>query len=187
MPFPCVPRGRNAGQAAQGEVLVWGGLVRVFHWSVVAGCLLNLVVFTDGKVAHRWIGYGVAMALAVRIVWGFVGTRYARFQDFVPHPAALLAYLKALARGREPRFIGHNPAGGVMILALMTLLAAVSLTGWMLTLDAWWGNAALEDLHEALANSILFFAGLHVAGALFESWKHGENLVWSMITGRKRA
>jgi cytochrome b len=180
------PQEGNGCQAPPREVLVWGGLVRVFHWSVVAGCLLNLAVFTDGKIAHRWIGYGVAIVLAARIVWGFVGTQYARFSDFVPRPATLLTYLKALARGREPRFIGHNPAAAVMMLALMALLAAVSLTGWMLTLDAWWGNEALEDLHEALANSILYFAGLHVAAALFESWKHRENLIWSMITGRKR-
>jgi cytochrome b len=167
-------------------VLVWDPVVRLFHWSVVAGCLLNLAVFTDGKAVHRWIGYGVAFALAFRLIWGFVGTRHARLSDFAPRPAAFVTYLKALARGQEPRFIGHNPAGAVMMLALMALLAAVSLTGWMLTLDAWWGNGALEGLHEALANSILFFAGLHVAAALLESWKHGENLVWSMITGRKR-
>ena len=180
------PCERSPCDAAPREVLVWGGLVRVFHWSVVAGCLLNLAVFTDGKAPHRWIGYGVAIVLAVRIAWGFVGTQHARFSDFVPRSAALLAYLKALARGREPRFIGHNPAAAVMMLALMALLAAVSLTGWMLTLDAWWGDEALEDLHEALANSIPFLAGLHVAAALFESWRHGENFILSMITGRKR-
>jgi cytochrome b len=159
------------------QVRVWDPVVRVFHWSVVAGCVLNLAIFTDGKGAHRWIGYGVALALAIRVVWGFVGSRHARFSDFVPGPAALVTYLKALARGQEPRFIGHNPAGAVMMLALMALLAVVSLTGWMLTLDANFGNETLEDLHVALANSIL----------VFESWKHGENLVRSMITGRKRA
>ena len=74
-----------------------------------------------------------------------------------------------------------------MMLALMALLAGVSLTGWMLTLDAWFGDDNLEDLHEALANGLLVFAGVHVVAALFESWKHRENLVRSMITGRKRA
>jgi cytochrome b len=183
--FPS-PEG-DPGQAPQREIRVWDPLVRIFHWSVVAGCLLNLAIFTDGKAIHRWIGYGVAAALAIRIVWGFVGTQHARFSDFAPRPAAFVTYLKALVRGKEPRFLGHNPAGAVMMLALMALLAAVSITGWMLTLDSYFGNEPLEDLHEALANSILFFAGLHVAAALFESWKHDENLVWSMITGRKRA
>ena len=82
------------------QVRVWDPVVRLFHWSVVAGCVLNLAVFTDGKGAHRWIGYAVAVALLIRVVWGFVGTRYARFADFVPRPSGLVAYLKALARGQ---------------------------------------------------------------------------------------
>lgn len=74
-----------------------------------------------------------------------------------------------------------------MMLALMGLLGAVSITGWMLTLDAYFGSENLERLHEGLANAILFLAGLHAAAALYESWRHKENLVWSMVTGRKRA
>ena len=169
------------------QVLVWDRVVRYFHWTVVAGCVLDLAVFTDGKGAHRFIGYIVALALIIRVAWGFVGAGHARFDNFVPSRAKLGEYLKALAQGHAPRFLGHNPAGAVMMLALMVLLAGVSLTGWMLTLDANFGNETLEDLHGALANSIFVFAGLHVAAALFESWKHGENLVRSMITGRKRA
>jgi cytochrome b len=169
------------------QVRVWDPVVRLFHWSVVAGCVLNLAVFTDGKGAHRWIGYAVAAALIVRVIWGFIGTRYARFADFVPGPSKLVAYLKALALGRAPRFLGHNPAGAMMMMALMALLAGVSLTGWMLTLDAWFGDDNLEDLHEALANGLFVIAGVHVVAAVFESWKHRENLVRSMITGRKRA
>ena len=89
----------------QSQVLVWDRVVRYFHWIVVAGCVLNLAIFTDGKAAHRWIGYAVALALAIRVVWGFVGTRYARFADFIPGPSALLDYLKALLQGKEPRFL----------------------------------------------------------------------------------
>jgi cytochrome b len=176
------------GETLQGQsqVLVWDRVVRYFHWIVVAGCVLNLAIFTDGKAAHRWIGYAVALALAIRFVWGFVGSRYARFADFVPGPSALLTYLKALLRGKEPRFLGHNPAGAIMMLALMALLVGVSLTGWMLTLDAWFGNDALEEIHEALAYAIVPLVALHVAAALLESWKHGENLARAMITGRKR-
>ena len=177
------------GEVLQGQsqVLVWDPVVRLFHWTVVAGCVLNLAAFTDGKGAHRFIGYAVALALVIRVIWGFVGTRYARFADFVPGPSTLLTYLKALWQGKEPRFLGHNPAGAIMMLALMALLAGVSLTGWMLTLDAGFGNDALEEIHEALAYAILPLVALHVAAALLESWKHGENLVKAMITGRKRA
>lgn len=177
----------KANGAPGRELRVWDPLVRLFHWTVVAGCVLDLFVLADGEAAHRFVGYVVATALAVRLIWGFIGAGHARFVDFVPPPASLARYLKALLRGEEPRFIGHNPAGATVMLALMGLLAAVSITGWMLMLDAFFGSEVLEVLHERLANAILVLAGFHSAAALYESWRHKENLVWSMITGRKRA
>jgi cytochrome b len=169
------------------EVVVWDPLVRLFHWTVVAGCVIDLFIIDDGKYAHRIIGYLVAFALAARVVWGFIGSPHARFADFVPRPRAFTRYVAALVRGQEPRFIGHNPAGAVIMLMLMVLLAGVSVTGWMLTLDANFGNDTLEELHGALANAILILGLLHAAAALYEGRRHGENLVLAMITGRKRA
>ncbi len=178
---------REAVSASRSQkILVWDPVVRLFHWAVVAGCFLDLFVLDDGETWHRYIGYAVAAALLFRVVWGFVGPGYARFSDFTPRPAALAAYVSALVRGKEPRRLGHNPAGAVMMLLLMALLAGVSTTGWMLTLDAYFGSELLEDAHEALANSILILAGAHAAAALFESWRHKENLILSMITGYKR-
>ncbi|MEZ0214635.1 MAG: cytochrome b/b6 domain-containing protein [Xanthobacteraceae bacterium] len=180
------PSAENAPAAAM-SVRVWDIVVRLFHWTVVIGCVLNLFIVEDGGLAHEVIGYTVAAALAVRVVWGFVGTRHARFADFVPTPKSLGSYVSALAKGREPRTLGHNPAGAVMMLALMALLAGVSITGWMMGLDAFWGEGWVQVLHEMLANGILVLALVHAAAALFESWRHRENLVWSMVTGRKRA
>jgi cytochrome b len=173
--------------AAGASIRVWDPIVRLFHWTVVAGCVLNLFILEDGELPHEIVGYIVAAVLVIRFAWGFVGTRHARFSDFVPTPSRLKAYVAALVRGREPRVLGHNPAGAVMMLALMVLLAGVSVTGWMTTLDAFWGEDWLEELHEALANAILVLALLHAAAALFESWRHRENLVWAMVTGRKKA
>lgn len=167
-------------------IKVWDPIVRIFHWTVVAGCLLNLFILDDGKMAHRVIGYIVVGALVVRVIWGFVGTWYARFSDFVPGPRRLRSYLAALSMGREPRMLGHNPAGAVMMLMLMTLLAATCTTGWMMGLDAFWGEEWLEATHGFLANAILVMAILHAGAALIESGRHNENLVLSMITGRKR-
>jgi cytochrome b len=177
----------EAGSVSGGEVLVWDAVVRLFHWIVVTGCVLDLFVLDDGKAAHRFVGYVVAGALTVRFVWGFLGPRHARFADFVPSLTTLKRYLKALLRGEEPRYIGHNPAGAVVMLTLMGLLAAVSITGWMLTLDAYFGDKALEELHEGIANFIFVLAGLHAAAAIYEGHRHKENLVWAMVTGRKRA
>jgi cytochrome b len=176
----------DAASPRPAKVLVWDLGVRLFHWIVVVGCLADLFVFEEGGAWHRRIGYAVAAALILRAIWGFVGPRHARFADFLPRPSALASYLRDLLRGRERRFLGHNPAGAVMMLLLMVLLAAVSLTGWMLSLDAFFGSEAVEDAHEALANAILLMAGVHAGAALYESWRMRENLVLSMVTGYKR-
>ena len=167
-------------------VRIWDPVVRIFHWTIVVGYILDLFVFEEGVTSHNVVGYVVAGALAVRLVWGFVGSRHARFSDFAPFPGRLTRYVRALAAGREERHLGHNPAGAVMIIVLMALLAAVSVTSWMLTLDAFWGNDALEEMHGAISNAILACALIHSAAALYESYRHGENLVMAMITGETR-
>ena len=179
--------GARSRPEAGAEIRVWDPLVRIFHWTVVLGCVVDLFILEDGKTAHRVIGYIVAFALVARLLWGFVGSMHARFADFVPTLTKLTDYLKALLRREEPRYIGHNPAGAVVMLMLMGLLAAVSVTGWMLTLDAFFGSKALEELHEGIANFIMVLAGLHAAAAIYEGRRHNENLVWAMVTGRKRA
>jgi cytochrome b len=125
--------------------------------------------------------------LALRIAWGFVGPRHARFGNFVKSPRAVLTYLRDVALLRAPRYLGHNPTGGAMIVALLTMLAGTCVTGWMMTTDAYWGAEWVEDVHEALANATLALVVLHVIGVLVASFEHRENLVTAMITGRKRA
>jgi cytochrome b len=166
-------------------VRVWDPVVRLFHWTVVAGCAVNMVL-DDGKLVHRWVGYAVALALAIRLVWGLIGTRHARFTDFVPGWTELKVYIAAAIRFREPRHLGHNPLGAVMILALMAMLAGVSVTGWMMTLDRFWGSHLMEEIHESFANGILLLAAVHVLGVLYGSLRHGENLIRAMVTGLKR-
>jgi cytochrome b len=173
----------TAGQP--GERPVWDPVVRIFHWLVVAGCTLNFIL-DDGKLVHRYVGYTIAGALTVRILWGFVGSRHARFSHFVPGRETLRRYVTSALRFREPRYLGHNPLGGVMVVALMILLALIATTGWMTTLDGFHRAKWLEEVHEALANLLLPLVALHVLGVLYASLRHGENLVKAMITGRKR-
>jgi len=168
-----------------GSVRVWDPIVRLFHWTVVAGCAVNLIV-ENGHRLHRAVGYGVAAAVGIRLIWGFVGPVHARFADFVPRPAVLIQYVRQLFAGKEPRYIGHNPAGSVMIIGLLGLLAGVTVTGWMMSLDRFFGSEALEELHEGFATAILSLAGIHVLAAVIESLRHRENLIKSMITGKKR-
>lgn len=169
------------------RVKVWDPVVRLFHWTLALGCIANLTVLRETEIPHRIVGYAVAAALVMRLLWGAIGSRHARFADFAPGPRRLAGYLAALVHGREPRYLGHNPAGAVMMLALMALAATCALTGWMMGLDAFWGDHRVETVHETAANMILIMAGLHVLAALIESWRHRENLTAAMITGWKRA
>lgn len=170
-------------------VKVWDLFVRVFHWSLVASFA---VAFLSGeerdfRTVHYWAGYAAAALVVLRILWGIVGTHYARFGQFVHGPRTVLSYIKAVVTGREARYLGHNPAGGVMVILLLASILGVSLTGHLMTTNAFWGSEGMEDAHEVLANGMLVLIALHVGGVIFESLKHHESLVRAMITGHKRA
>lgn len=181
------PATATSGNAATPMVRVWDPFVRLFHWSLVALFAVAFVTGDDITWLHLTAGYMIAALLVARLVWGFVGPRHARFRDFVRPPSQVLAYLRATARSRAARYLGHNPAGGAMVLAMLGLLTGIAITGFMMTTDAFWGAQWVEDLHKALANVMLALIALHVAGVLFASLQHGENLIRAMLTGRKRA
>lgn len=176
-----------AAERSAATVKVWDPIVRLFHWTIVTGVVLNLWVFEQGKYWHRITGYVIVVALAVRLFWGMVGTRHARFIDFFPTPRRVLGQIRQLLAGQDPRRLGHSPLGAVMMLSLIGLLVGLGLTGWMMGQDAFWGEKWLENIHEVLANAVLGLAVLHIAAAVIESVRHGENLPWAMITGRKRS
>ena len=167
-------------------VKVWDPLVRVFHWSL-AGLFLANFFTEDGELVHRGIGYALLALLAVRFVWGWVGTRHARFSDWVRGPRRVRDYLRERLAGRSQRQLGHNPGAAAMILALLTGVLLVGVTGWLQTTDTFWGAGWLEELHEVLAYGVLALVVVHVLAAVGESVHYGENLVAAMIHGRKRA
>ena len=177
----------GAGGATLLEAIkVWDPFVRVFHWSLAALFLAAYVTGDDAGQMHIAAGYAIAGLIASRIVWGFVGPRHARFSNFVRSPREVLTYLRDVIMFRAPRYLGHNPAGGVMIIALLVLLLGTGLTGYLMTTDVFWGAKWVEEVHEALANLTVGLIVFHVVGVLISSLKDGENLVKSMITGWKR-
>ena len=168
-------------------VRVWDPLVRIFHWSLVLAFSGAYLLGDDGGQLHQALGYAVLGLVGFRLVWGLIGSRHARFAGFVPSTRELAGYLKDLVAHREARYLGHNPAGAVMIVALLLALIGTGTTGWLLTTDIFWGSEWMEEVHEALANGTLLLVGLHVAGVIFSSLRQRENLVRAMFTGRKRA
>lgn len=180
-------------------VKVWDPLVRIGHWTLVAGFFTAYFTEDDFLAQHVWAGYVVGGVVLFRIAWGFVGSEHARFRDFVWSPGVTLRYLGAIATNRAKRYIGHNPAGGAMIVALLVCLAVITWSG--LEIYAIEENAGplaglvsggedaedfWEEVHEVAANFTLFLVLLHVVGVIVASVSHRENLVKAMFTGRKR-
>lgn len=168
------------------RVLVWDAPLRVFHWLLAlsfAGAWLTAESET-WRQTHVTLGYTVAGLVAFRLVWGFIGPKHARFADFVRGPSAVVGYLRSLVTARPEHHVGHNPAGAIAVLAMLVLAALTTLTGYAHFQD--FGGGFMEELHEALASSMLAVVGLHVAAVALSSVVHRENLVRAMVTGRKQ-
>ncbi len=166
-------------------VLVWDLPVRLFHWMLVAsfaGAWLT-AESERWRDVHILLGYTAFVLIAFRIVWGFIGSRHARFADFAAGPSRVAKYLVSLVRPAPERHIGHNPAGGWAIFALLGLMLLTVITGYMNYEGL--GGRSLEDIHEVAANALMFVAAVHVAGVMVSSFLHRENLIRSMITGMK--
>jgi cytochrome b len=182
------------------QIKVWDPLIRSFHWALVCAFAIAFVTEDEWLVLHVYAGYTIVALLAVRLCWGFIGTRHARFRDFVRPPREALNYLKRIIAHRSRRYIGHNPAGGLMILALLISLLITSLSGLVTygiegfgPMADWlqghgvWNDETFEEIHEFFANFTLMLVGIHLAGVVVGSLAHRENLVRAMITGTKRA
>jgi cytochrome b len=168
-------------------VPVWDPLVRVMHWCLVATVLLSWITKEGGGKWHEWLGYAASAIVVVRVAWGVIGSRYARFSHFVRRPRVTLHYGARVLHGTAPRHIGHNPLGGWMTVALLIAVGLTGLTGWLYTTPQYWGVEWMEDTHNAMAIAVLLLAAMHVAGVIATSLTHRENLVAAMIHGRKRA
>ena len=168
-------------------ITVWDPFVRLFHWSLVGLFAFSYFTGDEWKSAHVVSGYLIGGLIVMRVLWGLFGSEHARFVNFIYRPATVLSFLADTARMRAKRYIGHNPAGGAMVIALLLTVGGIATTGYMMTTDAYWGIEWVEDTHKILVNVALGLIALHVAGVVLASVEHGENLVRAMVTGRKRS
>jgi cytochrome b len=181
------------------QVKVWDPVVRYFHWSLVVAFLIAYITEDDWLTIHSWAGYFIFALILVRIIWGFIGTKYARFSNFIYPLETIREFLKDTLKFKARRYLGHNPAGGAMVILLMACLLFTVSTG-MLLLGAdegsgpfadWFTDSGdfwkdpLEGIHEFFANLTLLLVLIHIAGVILESILHGENLVSAMISGYK--
>lgn len=222
------------------QVYVWDRVVRLFHWSLVLLFATSYLTGEEEHWFHVYSGYAIFSLVSLRVLWGLFGSKYARFGNFLYSPGAVVGYLKALVAGSPPRYLGHNPAGGIMVVALLAALYATTLSGMKLYAveegkgpfaqqmmlpvssvayasddedefereheyageyeeeDEYSGGYEHEDeheeeeeeeyweeIHETSINVLLLLVLIHIAGVIFSCWRHRENLVKAMITGKK--
>lgn len=175
---------------------VWDLFIRVFHWTLVASFSVAWLTQEQQYQPHLWFGYTVIALVAMRILWGFVGSRHARFSDFVTGPVTLWRYLRSMLSGQSRRYLGHNPAGGMMIVLMILTLLTIGISGIALDgAENWSGPLAnynlfhyteqIKQLHSLSTDLMLLWIALHLLGVLYSSIIHHENLVKSMISGYK--
>lgn len=177
-------------------VKVWDILIRLFHWSLVFFFALAYVTEDDLLDIHIYAGYMIFILLIFRLLWGVIGSKYARFSHFLASPKEAVKYLKEEFSGDAKHYLGHNPAGAVMIVALIVSLFISTLSGVVViatdgqgplanTFVSLWPEGILEEVHEFFSHLSLLLVLLHIAGVIFSSLLQEENLVKAMITGKK--
>lgn len=184
----------------QEKIAVWDPLVRLFHWLLVLAFAVAWLTEDDFLNLHVMAGYLISGLIIVRLVWGVIGPHHARFSDFVRSPATIKRYILDVMAFRAERYIGHNPAGGAMVLALLVVLSLTCLTGLAVYgvgefsgplatplsgVSHYWRDP-LEEVHEFFANLTLLLVVLHLLGVVLASLQHSENLVRAMFSGKKR-
>lgn len=169
------------------RILIWDAPTRVFHW-LQAISFLGAYLTSESernRDIHMAFGYILLGLIVFRFLWGFLGTRYARFSSFLFKPAEIGAYLLSLFKGKSKHYLGHNPAGSVSVWLLLSLGLFICVTGVMALQDD--AADAVVMLHGAATKIMLAVILLHIVGVLVSSVLHRENLVRSMITGFKSA
>jgi len=182
------------------QTKVWDIFIRIFHWVLLLLFTTTYLTEDDYLTIHVYAGYTMIALILLRLIWGLVGSRYARFSSFVVSPSVIIKYLKDVVQFKAKHYLGHNPAGGAMVIALLVSLSMTLLFG-LLTYGATEFSGPLasiafsvselmanifEELHEFFANFTLFLVCLHVIGVIVASFQHKENLIKSMVTGYKQ-
>lgn len=171
------------------QVLIWDLPTRLFHWIFAVGFILAAVfALVPGEHSqlcpyHSILGLIIAFVVFLRVIWGFLGTRYIRFNSFVFGPRIMFDYLKGALHDGGPRYVGHNPGAAYAIFAMLTIMIGLTITGIMLGL----GNEGAEELHEFLAYTMILIVVVHIMGVLLHTIRHKENIIASMIHGKKEA
>lgn len=166
--------------------VVWGRFIRAIHWIVAGGVLFNQFVLEEGDPPHRWLGYLIAALVFGRVFWGLAARNQVSFRFWPLRPSDLKTFLKSHFFRIDHTYPAHNPLASYVYLAVWTLILALALTGWMMGLDAFWGDEWLEDLHGTLADGLMALVLLHLIGIGVDSYLFKRKTWLLMITGKSK-
>lgn len=167
------------------KILVWDVPTRVFHWSMVL-CFIGAWLSAESerwRLFHVSFGYTMVGLVAFRLIWGFAGTRYAQFSEFIAGPTKVVSYITSALQAKPIHYVGHNPIGALAIALILFLVAGIGLTGYVTYNELAWFKA--DHLHEFLSNALMTIVVIHIGGVVISSKLHKENLIKAMITGKK--
>lgn len=178
--------------------LVWDLPLRLFHWLFGISIIAAWISIELGREQiHMYLGYFILGLLTFRLIWGIIGTRHALFWQFIPSPKKLFAYLPGLFKRDSAESVGHNPIGSLMVILMFVLVGTQAITGLFTQGEIWAGpyssavekstSKDLEAIHHTLFDYILIAIGIHVFAAFFYLFYKKQNLIWPMITGKKKS
>jgi len=174
------------GRGSARDIRVWDPLVRLIHWGLALAIVINGWLDKPGKELHQLIGYGACTLVGLRLIWGLIGPRPARFGSFPPHPGRALRHLRSMLRGEHRLHLGHNPAGALMTYNLWATVAAMGVTGYMMGTMRFFGVDWVQSVHSLCFDWLVASILLHLGGVAYDSLKTGVNLPRAMVTGIKR-
>ena len=167
-------------------ILVWDVPTRVFHWLLVL-CFAGAWLTSESErlqMIHYAFGYSAVALVLFRLVWGFIGTKYARFTQFLRGPNEMAGHIKSVLSSHQHSSPGHNPVGGIVMVGLMLIILLIGLTGYW-SVKEFLGDF-MSEAHEAIASIALGLAILHIAAAVIMSLLQKENLIRAMVNGKKQ-
>lgn len=176
----------HSGRQGARNIMVWDPLVRLIHWSLALIILLMSTIIDDESTLHEWVGYVAVSLVGIRLIWGIIGPRHARFSAFPPNPVAALRYFVALLKGDKTVHLSHNPIGALMTYNIWLTVLALGVTGYMMGMIRFFGVDWVEEAHEIVYIWLLASIMLHIGGVIFDTWRSRVPLVRAMIGGQKR-
>jgi cytochrome b len=163
----------------------WDLPTRATHWLLALVIVINLFVLEEGEQIHEWLGYfGVALVF-FRIIWGFIGAEASRWRSLPLSFTHLLAHARAEVSLKPIDYPGHNPLGSLTYVLIWTMVVALGISGFMMDLDAFWGEEWLEEIHEVISVILQVLIVVHLTGVFIDSYRHRRKTWANMMNGKK--